>query len=137
MILPNPDENHPLIIVDDEKADTMFFLRALKKSKIKNQSLVFHSGQELLDYLEQVRASTALMPAAILLDINMPKMSGFEVLQNMKLQSEFQTVPVVVMLTSSTAPVDKETARNLGCDLYKEKPDTIEEYVEFLNSLIA
>src|SRR5262245_34169419 len=67
----------PVIMVDDNDSDIVLAKFCYQDAKVPNPFVGMHSGSELLDYLESVVAETAAMPAIVLLDINMPGMSGF------------------------------------------------------------
>ena len=125
----------PLAIIDDEEADTLAFTRALKKSKLENSPLIFHDGQAFLDYMEKAKNGEGPMPAGALLDINMPGLSGFEVLKIIREDPKLEKVPIIIMLTSSNYILDQEKAKNLGCSEYQIKPDSPKKYVHFLNNL--
>ena len=125
----------PLAIIDDEKEDTLAFTRALKKSKLENPPLIFHDGQTFLDYMERAKNGENPMPAGALLDINMPGLSGFEVLKAIREDPILEKVPIIIMLTSSNYILDKEKAKDLGCSEYQVKPDSPKKYVHFLNNL--
>ncbi len=125
----------PLAIVDDEEEDTIAFTRALKKSKLKNPPLVFNNGQAFLDYMEEAKNGQKSMPAGALLDINMPGLSGFEVLSKVRSDPNLKELPIIIMLTSSNYVLDMKKAKTLGCNEYQIKPDAPSEYVKFLNNL--
>ncbi len=125
----------PLAIIDDEKEDTLAFTRALKKSKLTNPPLIFHEGQAFLDYMEKAKNGEDPMPAGALLDINMPGLSGFEILTIIRKDPKLEKVPIIIMLTSSSYVLDKEKAKELGCSEYQTKPDSPKKYINFLDNL--
>jgi CheY-like chemotaxis protein len=75
------------------------------------------------------------MPAVVLLDINMPGLDGFEVLQRIREREAFAQLPVIMMLTNSDNPRDIERAAELGANGFQTKPATMKEYVRFFDSL--
>ena len=125
----------PVIMVDDNDSDIVLAKFCYQDAKVPNPFVGMHSGSELLDYLESVVAETAAMPAIVLLDINMPGMSGFEVLARMRSRPEFRQMPIIMMLTHSDYPEDVSKARELGADGFQTKPFLVREYVAFFASL--
>src|SRR4029077_15922127 len=112
----------PVIMVDDNDSDIVLARFCYQDAKVPNPFLGMHSGSELLDYLESVVANRAVMPAIVLLDINMPGMSGFEVLARMRARAEFRRMPIIMMLTHSDYPEDEARAHELGADGFQTKP---------------
>ena len=125
----------PVIMVDDNDSDIVLARFCYQDARLPNPFVGMHSGAELLDYLEAVVAQTAVMPAIVLLDINMPGMSGFEVLARMRARPEFQRMPIIMMLTHSDYPEDESKAHELGADGFHTKPFLVREYVAFFASL--
>jgi CheY-like chemotaxis protein len=76
------------------------------------------------------------MPAIVLLDINMPGLNGFEVLRSIRSRSEFEKLPVIVMLSGSENSRDAETALSLGANRFCTKPYDINAYTAFFDSLL-
>jgi CheY-like chemotaxis protein len=92
-------------------------------------------GQEALDFLRgQGDFIGAAQPDLILLDLNLPKKNGQEVLAEIKQDPDLSTITVVVV-TTSDSPADMEMCRDLGASLYVTKPQEFEEYVEAINSI--
>ncbi len=126
----------PVIVVDDVGSDLKIFEVFYKKSKIKNPLLNFLSGTDLLDYLDKVESGNAEMPALVFLDINMPKLNGHETLAKMRGRKSFESLPAVVMLTSSTREEDRKKASEAGAMGYFVKPLDGSEYLQLFNTLI-
>ncbi len=105
----NSGKNTVILLADDDPDDLDMMRRALAKSQLANDLYTVGDGEELLDYLlrrgkfSSPAASPA--PALILLDLNMPKMDGREALREIKLDPKLNSIPVVVM-TTSTAQQD-------------------------------
>ena len=136
MVAPNGiAADAPVIMVDDNDSDLVLARFCYEDAKVPNPFVGMRSGGELLEYLDAVAAEGATMPAIVLLDINMPGMSGFEVLARTRARLEFQRAPVIVMLTHSDYPEDVAKARELGADGFRTKPCRVREYVEFFASL--
>jgi two-component system response regulator len=119
------DDNLPFILmVDDSTDDVDFALDALAELNLRKQVQVTQDGAEALDFLYRRGAfvdRTGPDPAVLLLDVNMPRLNGFEVLRRMKGDPKLAWIPVV-MLTSSDAPRDLNEARHLGAVAYIVKP---------------
>jgi len=124
------------ILLAEDKDDEAFLLeRALKKASISNPVQRVKNGDEAVDYLIGMGCyadrSKYPLPILLLLDLNMPKRSGFEVLEWMRSQSALQTLAVDV-LSGSSRPEDVEKALKLGANLYLKKPITVESLNELL-----
>ncbi len=111
-----------VLLIDDDETDHFFFNRLVKNTDLINQAICFQYAEEALEYLKQKDRPKI---SAIFLDINMPRMSGFEFLEEAKkiLPDSFCEKAVVVMLTSSIAPQDKERANEFDViKAYVNKP---------------
>lgn len=128
------NDNH-IVMVDDNEADLMLVRICLGRSRLSNPWLGFTSGPDFLAYLDEVSRGEQPMPALVLLDINMPEMSGFEVLAQTRGRSEFDTLPVFCMLTSSSDPRDRSKALEVGASGFVTKPSSVAAFVAFLDGL--
>jgi len=118
----------PILLVEDNPMDLDLTLRAFNKKKFSNTIQIARDGEEALAYFGRWEAGEPL-PAVILLDINLPKVNGLEVLQILKQHPEFRRIPVVV-LTSSRENSDLKTAYDLGVNSYIEKPVSFSKFIE-------
>ena len=118
----------PILLVEDNPMDLDLTLRAFSKKKFANQIQVARDGEEALAFLPRWEAGEAL-PAVILLDINLPKVNGLEVLRQLKAHERYRRIPVVV-LTSSREDRDLKTAYDLGVNSYIEKPVSFTKFIE-------
>jgi CheY-like chemotaxis protein len=118
----------PILLVEDNPMDLDLTLRAFNKKKFSNTIQIARDGEEALAYFARWEAGEAL-PAVILLDINLPKVNGLEVLQKLKEHPVFRRIPVVV-LTSSRENSDLNTAYDLGVNSYIEKPVSFSKFIE-------
>lgn len=118
----------PILLVEDNPMDLDLTLRAFSKKKFSNTIQIARDGEEALAFMPRWEAGEPL-PAVILLDINMPKVNGLEVLKHLKAHPVFRRIPVV-MLTSSREDRDLKTAYDLGVNSYIEKPVSFTKFIE-------
>jgi len=115
-------------VVEDNADDRDLLLRQLRKSGMDSHVKFISNGQEALDFLIGPRIST--LPEeliAIFLDLKLPALSGLELLRRLRLRSEFQRLPVIVM-TSSNDPKDLEECSRLKVTNYVSKPVTFTSF---------
>ncbi len=117
-----------LLLVEDNPMDLDLTLRAFNKKKFSNTIHVARDGEEALAWFARWEAGEQ-MPAVILLDINLPRINGLEVLQQLKAHPQFRRIPVVV-LTSSREDSDLKAAYDLGVSSYIEKPVSFSKFIE-------
>ncbi len=118
----------PILLVEDDQIDIMTVKRALKKINVTNQVTSVVNGEEALRILQN---SELAKPAIILLDLNMPRMNGIELLKIIKDDKNLCRIPVVV-LTTSQEEQDKRWCFNLGVAGYMLKPVDYEEFIEII-----
>jgi two-component system response regulator len=114
-----------ILLVEDNADDEELTTRALRQAKIANEIVVARDGKEALDYLfgEGAHAGrdVARVPAVVLLDLKLPKVSGLEVLRRLRTDPRTNLVPVVV-LTSSSEDEDMLKSYESGANSYVRKP---------------
>ena len=123
----------PILLVEDNPMDLDLTLRAFSKKKFANEIQVARDGEEALAFMPRWEAGEAL-PAVILLDINLPKINGLEVLRQLKAHERFRRIPVVV-LTSSREDSDLKAAYDLGVNSYIEKPVSFTKFMEVVEHI--
>lgn len=130
----------PILLVEDDTNDIFFFQRAAKIAAIANPVRVARDGEEAMNYLggqgEFADRDKHPLPCLIVLDLNMPKKNGFELLAWLRDRPPLDTLPVVI-LTSSQAERDMEQALDLGAKSYVVKPSDPNKLVQFVKSLAA
>ena len=124
-------DKRPILLVEDNPDDEVLTLRAFKKNLVANSVVVARDGQEALDYLS---ATGNELPAVILLDLKLPKVSGLEVLKRVRADARTRRVPVVI-LTSSKEDSDLIAGYDLGCNSYIRKPVDFDKFVEAAGQL--
>jgi two-component system response regulator len=118
-----------ILLVEDNPDDVMFTLRAFEKNKISNEVVVAADGEQALEYLLPPDESKALRPALVLLDVNLPKVNGLEVLRRIRSNSRTAGLPVVV-LTTSNEERDIVDSYRLGANSFVRKPVMFGEFVD-------
>lgn len=121
-------QNNPILLIEDNPIDLDLTLRAFASRKITNKIEVARDGEEALAFLK-LWDKGAQKPSVILLDLNLPKINGLEVLKILKNHPEYKTIPVVILTTSSQSS-DMETAYLLGVNSYIVKPVSFEKFME-------
>ena len=114
-----------ILLVEDNPSDIALTRRAFQRSHIANELLVVEDGQEALDFLFRMGAykdkAADDLPALVLLDLKLPKVSGLEVLRQLRQDTRTRLMPVVI-LTSSAEERDILTGYELGVNSYIRKP---------------
>jgi two-component system response regulator len=127
-----------ILLVEDTRSDEVLALRALKKSNILNEVFVARDGEQAIDYLFGAGAHAGREPSAlpqvILLDLNLPKMSGLDVLRRIRAGETTRLLPVVV-LTSSREEEDIINSYSLGANAYVRKPVDFGQFTEAVKTL--
>jgi CheY-like chemotaxis protein len=123
---------------DDDEDDRLMTKEALVEAKQFNEFRTVEDGEELIEYLKRIgrysNPKSAPTPGLILLDLNMPKKDGREVLKEIKADPVFRHIPVVV-LTTSKAEDDILRTYELGVNSFVVKPATFEQLVEVMRML--
>jgi hypothetical protein len=127
-----------ILLVEDNSQDEMLTLRALRKINLANQVDVVRDGQQALDYLfregEFTGRSGPDVPSAVLLDINLPRISGLEVLVRLRADSRTRMLPIVI-LTSSDEEQDRLRGYIHGANSFVRKPLDSSEFIETVSRL--
>lgn len=131
------DAMPPILMVDDSEEDLLIARRCHRRSSSSMPWQSLPSGHALLAHLDRIEAGAAPMPAVVLLDINMPGISGFEALERLRARPGFGELPPVIVLTNSDSPGDVQRARALGAAGFQVKPTRVAEYVAFFDDLAA
>jgi len=121
-----------ILLVEDNPDDVELTRIAFREAKVANHLVVVNDGAQALDYLFARGAFAERnpddLPSIVLLDLNLPKVDGREVLQAIRANEKTRSLPVVV-LTTSTEPFDVEASYALGVNSYIQKPVDFERFV--------
>src|ERR1700756_4694803 len=127
-----------ILLVEDNSDDELLTLRALKKNNIRNEVVVARDGSEALDYLFgtgiYAGRDLSVMPQLILLDLKLPRVDGFEVLDRVRSSEATQLLPVVI-LTTSNEDQDRIRGYGLGANSFWRKPVEFDKFIEAVRQL--
>ena len=120
--------NCDILLVEDSPTDAAIMLAAFKGIGYTGQIKVVQDGVEAIDFLEGLTsACLAELPQLILLDLNLPRKSGHEMLQEIKENLEWKNIPVIV-ISSSSRKIDIHKSYQLHANAYITKPIVLEDY---------
>jgi two-component system, response regulator len=126
-----------LLLVDDTKTDEKLALLAIHASGIPVATTVARDGQEAIDHLLGSASIPPMeLPDLVLLDLNLPKVSGLDVLRRVRADARTRHVPIV-MFTSAADPVDVLRSSELGANGFVSKPTGFDELVGALKTMMA
>jgi len=124
-----------ILLVEDNPADVRLTVEALKDSKLKNNLNVVNDGVEAMEFLlKKGKYADAPTPDLILLDLNLPKKDGREVLKEVKEDCNLKRIPVVI-LTISKADEDIVKTYDLHANCYISKPVDLDQFVKVVKSI--
>ena len=124
-----------ILLVEDNPGDVRLTVEGLKESKVRNNLHVARDGVEAMEFLRRTGPyGDAVRPDLILLDLNLPRMDGREVLAEVKSDAKLKTIPVVV-LTTSRAEQDVLRSYELQANCYITKPVDLEQFIAVVKSI--
>ena len=124
-----------VLLVEDDPGDILMTREAFQHYKIRNQLNVVTDGEQALDYLHQTgEFAGAARPGLILLDLNLPRRDGLEVLAELKQDPVLRVIPVVI-LTTSQAEEDILRSYSLHANAYISKPVDFERFIEVIRQI--
>jgi two-component system, chemotaxis family, response regulator Rcp1 len=120
-----------ILLAEDNDGDVFLVRRALEKRGLSHELVVSHNGEEALAWLDgHARAeNNDRAPDLILLDLNLPRIDGAQLLSHIRKCDSFSSTPVIV-LTSSDSPKDRQMALELGANLYFRKPTDLASFMD-------
>jgi chemotaxis family two-component system response regulator Rcp1 len=133
--MPNRANPIEILLVEDNPADARMTVEALRDANVRNRVRVITDGEQAFDYLRQGdSASPPSHPDLILLDLDLPKMDGRELLKAIKADERLRDIPVVI-LTSSRNTQDITSAYHQQVSCFIQKPLDLDDYFEAIRSL--
>lgn len=124
-----------ILLIEDSEGDVRLVQEALKEGKLHNRLFVTRDGVEGMDFLlKRGKYQDTVRPDLILLDLNMPKKDGREVLAEIKLHEDLKRIPVVI-LTTSSSEADILKTYNLHANCYIVKPLNLDEFIRVVRSI--
>lgn len=123
------DSSLVILLAEDDEGHATLVRRNLKRAGVSNEIVHVKDGQEALDYLESHRGNLVM-----LLDINMPRVDGIEVLRRLNEKGCTQRIPII-MLTTTDNPQEVERCYELGCSVYITKPVEYEKFSDAMRQL--
>jgi CheY-like chemotaxis protein len=135
MSLENVGRAAEFLLVEDNPGDVRLTCEALTESKVKNNLSIVGDGLEAMAFLRREgKYADAPRPDVILLDLNLPKKNGLEVLEEIKADSSLKRIPVVIV-TSSEAEQDVLKTYDLHVNCYVNKPVDLEQFIKVVQSI--
>jgi two-component system, chemotaxis family, response regulator Rcp1 len=117
-----------ILLAEDNDGDVFLVRRALVRRGFLHELMVTHNGEEALAWLDE-HTKPESAPHLILLDLNLPRIDGAQVLSHLRKSDSFSCTPVIV-LTSSDSPKDRQMALELGANLYFRKPTDLASFMD-------
>lgn len=117
------------MLVEDNPDDVALTLHAFENHNIVNEVVVARDGAEALDMLNDITAKGQPLPSVVLLDLKLPKISGLDVLKQIRSTEATRSLPIVILTTSSQEE-DKLESYKLGANSYVRKPVEFDRFIE-------
>ena len=123
-----------ILLVEDNDGDVLLTREALEEAQVVTKLSIAKDGQEAIDFLNKPDGRETRSPDLILLDINLPKVNGFEVLKYIKEDPRWKHIPVI-MLTTSSAQKDIDKAYNGYANCYITKPVDVSDFLSVITTI--
>ena len=126
-----------ILLVEDDAGHAILIEKNLRRAGVVNEIVRFVTGQEVLDYFfpgGTIAADVARRPYLMLLDLNLPVVDGYQVLQRLKEEERTRRMPIVI-LTTTENPQEISRCYDLGCNVYVSKPVEYDRFCEAIRNL--
>ena len=128
-----PESPIDILLIEDAEPDVFLVREALRQSGIAFNLNVLDDGEKAIDFIDRLdRSESAVCPNLVLLDLNLPKRTGDQILEHIRKSERCRHVPVVIV-TSSDSPKDKRQTNELGATGYFRKPSRLDEFMKLGN----
>lgn len=122
--------DEPIMVIEDNPGDVYLLRESLKSHGLTGQLQVLPDGESALHFIDRLDADASLpLPAVVILDLNLPKTHGHQVLEHLRRSPRCAALPVIV-LSSSDAPADRQKASECGASRYIRKPTDLDEFLQ-------
>jgi CheY-like chemotaxis protein len=131
------EQSKPILLVEDDPGHVLLIEKNLRRACVLNEIIKLDDGGKAVDYLfseGEYASADNPAPLLILLDMNLPVLSGLQVLQRIKADERTRRIPVV-MLTTTDSPQEIEKCYDLGCNIYIVKPVNYVKFSEAIRNL--
>ncbi|TVR78856.1 MAG: response regulator [Chitinophagaceae bacterium] len=118
-----------ILLVEDNPGDIRIIKEVLSKSRFSTNLITVFDGEDVISYLEQASLKLKSFPDIIILDLNLPKLNGIEVIREIKSKKKFRQIPIII-LTSSKSDIDINDAYKNYANSYIVKPINFNDYSE-------
>lgn len=123
------DPHVDILLIEDAEPDVFLVREALRQAGLAFQLTVLDDGEKAIEFVDHLdRDNASICPNLILLDLNLPKRTGDQILEHIRKSSRCSNVPVVIV-TSSDSPKDKSQTTALGATEYFRKPSRLDEFM--------
>ena len=125
-----PDASVDILLIEDAEPDVFLVREALRQAGLNFNLNVLDDGEKAIEYIDRLEQNAAtICPQLVLLDLNLPKRTGDQILEHIRQSARCGQVPVVIV-TSSDSPRDKSQTTQLGATEYFRKPSRLDEFMK-------
>src|SRR5579871_4908274 len=125
-----PDASVEILLIEDAEPDVFLVREALRQAGLNFNLNVLDDGEKAMDYIDRLEENHATScPRLVLLDLNLPKRTGDQILERIRHSARCRQVPVVIV-TSSDSPRDKSQTTQLGATEYFRKPSRLDDFMK-------
>jgi CheY-like chemotaxis protein len=117
-----------ILLADDDMEDRFIMQDAFNAINLPEVPLLVEDGEKVLEYLSDIRDKEGVLPSLVVLDLNMPRLSGTQTLRELKTMEAYKHIPVIIF-SSSLNVIEMHECKQLGALSYMVKPFTYEEYL--------